>query len=439
MIAVATVVAVVCGTSQVSPSLHPSGPSPTATAAPAVNNRVAVDRVTLVQQVLDTWGAALRSGDPGAVDGVLDPGADPGFVRAEHARTAALPAVPLADWGYEITDGPDREVPPGLAAAIGADEVWAPPVHLRYAIAGADEAPTRRPVGVVFARRGPAWRVLGDTVAGVLTWRGPWDFGPVTSVSTPHGVVLAHPGTDAAMQTLARELRTAVAAVSDVWDGRWSERAVVVLPGSQAELQALVGQEYASPGVAAVTISDPTKPADPATVSGVRVVFNPDTFAGMDERTLRFVLRHELTHAATRAVTSPGAPLWMLEGYADYAGRRGTTVTVADAAPAVARVVGRTDGNPEPIELPGDEDFGPGSDPGRAELAYELSWSFATYFARRHGEQALTALYHSVAQLPEPTPTQLDAAFTGVVGEPMTTEVDGWREWLRQSIRPPSR
>lgn len=391
-------------------------------------------RTVAVQLLLDRWAAAVRGADDRTLAQLFDSRADPGFLDSERTRARNLAAVPLADWGYEITNDPAPTVPPGVLARVDADEVWSPPVNLRYALAGADPVPTTRPVGLVVARRGGIWRLVSDTAVtdyGRSTWRGPWDFGPVIARSVPAGVVLGHPAHARDVDTLAAELDPAVASVTDFWGPLWQQRAAVFLPDTAEELKALVGPDFSGGEIAAVAIADDVDRTR-HTARGQRVVFNPATIGQLTDLSRRVVLRHELTHVAARAVTAPQTPVWLAEGFADYSGYRGSGVSLADGAPAVAALV-RSVGPPD--SLPTDVQFAAGAAPAKVELAYQLSWSFAVFVATVKGEPTLRAIYLAVAALPAPATADIDAALQPIVGTNLATLVLEWGQWLQTALR----
>ncbi|WP_241249797.1 hypothetical protein [Rhodococcus sp. X156] len=390
-------------------------------------------RKKAVQQLLDQWAVAVRSNDSALLATLFDTGADVGFPAAEARRAANLAQVPLADWGYDITEEAVPTVDPAVTARLGADEVWSPPVVLRYAIAGADAASTTRPVGVVLARRGQVWRLVSDTAAdryGRSTWRGLWDFGPVIARVVPQGVVLGHPSRAADLDLLAKELGPAVAAVTDFWGPGWQQRAAVFLPDHQDELRALVGPDFAEGEIAAVSIADNID-RSAGTVRGQRVVFNPATLSRLTPLSRRVVLRHELTHVAARAATSAQAPVWLAEGFADYVGYRASGVSLSDGAPAVAAVV-RSAGPPD--SLPVDTQFATTTSGAKVELAYQLSWSFAVFLAATRGEDALRGVYLAVAALPAPSTAEIDAAVQPVLGVSLGALLVEWGRWLQQAL-----
>lgn len=405
-------------------------PGAQAALAPTSNDLV---RTLAVQLLLDRWAVAVRGADNTALAGLFDPQADPGFFGKEQARARNLAQVPLADWGYGISTEPAPTVAPAELSRLNADEVWAPPVNLHYALAGADLEPTTRPVGLVVARRGNTWRLVSDTAEsdyGRATWRGPWDFGPVIARSVAQGVVLGHPDHTRDVDTLAADLGPAVTAVTDFWGPDWQRRGAVFLPDSQDELKALVGADFSGGEIAAVAIADEVDRVH-RTARGQRVVFNPATIGQLTALSRRVVLRHELTHVAARAVTAPQAPIWLAEGFADYSGYRGSGVSLADGAPAVAALV-RTAGPPD--SLPTDAQFAAGSAPAHVELAYQLAWTFSVFLATVKSEQTLRAVYHAVATLPAPSVSDIDAALRPVVGTNLAGLVLEWGQWLRSRL-----
>ena len=72
------------------------------------------------------------------------------------------------------------------------------------------------------------------------------------------------------------------------------------------------------------------------------------------------LLRHEITHVATRDLTSDSAPLWLVEGFADWVAFHGMGLSLRQAAPLLTSDVSA---------LPADF-----SGPGR-DLAYQQAYS----------------------------------------------------------------
>ena len=379
------------------------------------------------QAVLDEWARAVRAGDTAALSELFDPAAAPGFLATEVRRANNAAAVPFSEFGYDIGFEPETPVPPALADELGASDVWAPAVYLRYAIEGADAQPTRKPVALLLARRGDEWKLVSDTGlpgSDRETWRGPWDFGPVLvrEASGSDGrtsIVLGHPEQSAMVDLLAGELGDAVDHVTDVWGEDWSRRAVVLVAGSYEEFASLVGSSHSGTDIAAVAVSDAVDRRS-RTASGQRIVFSPEAADRLTDLTRVAVLRHELVHVAARPVTEDGSPMWILEGYADYVGYHGMEATFGALAPTLAAAVAAAG---PPTALPADEDFRAGGD--RARRAYESSWSLAAFIASEYGEARLGELYRDLAR-GGVTPGQLDGRIRDVLG---TTAADLTREW----------
>ncbi|MFC4602181.1 hypothetical protein [Rhodococcus kronopolitis] len=385
-----------------------------------------------VQVLLDRWAAAVRNGDGAALAALFDEHAVPGFLDAEVRRANNLSGVPLADWGYEIGHDPEVPVPTDLAEQLAATDVWAPPVYLRYAVAGADAAPTRKPVSLVVARRGDEWKLVTDRdLPGARsTWRGPWDFGPLVAREVTTGsntsVVLGHPDQQAWVDAVADEMQTAVPAVAELWGADWARRAVVFVASGQEEFAAQAGPEHSGADIAAVAVSDAVVPGSP--VTGQRIVFSPAAANRLTAVGLRSVLRHELAHVAARSGTRDGSPLWALEGFADYAGHRGSGVTVAGAAPTVAAAVAA---HGPPARLPSDADFAAGGE--RAVVAYELAWSVNAFVADEFGESALRELYRALAAGPVDA-AALDGRLRATLGLTTAELVSRWGTWVTAHV-----
>lgn len=387
------------------------------------------------QAVLDEWARALRTGDTAALPDLFDPAAAPGFLDAELRRAGNLAQVPLAEFGYDIGFDPEQSVPSEFADALDASDVWAPTVYLRYAIAGVDAQPTRKPVALVLARRGDDWKLVSDTGvpgSGRETWRGPWDFGPIITRTVPgaegrSSVVLGHPEQSAMVDLVASDLGDAVEHVTAVWGDDWTRRAVVLVAGSQEEFESLVGTSHSGSDIAAVSVSDAVDHRS-RTASGQRIVFSPESGDRLTDFTRVAVLRHELTHVAARTVTEDGSPMWILEGYADYVGYRGVEATFGAIAPTLAASVA-ADG--PPTTLPADADFRAGGDTARR--AYESSWSTAAFVASEYGEDRLGELYRALAQ-GKTTDAQLDTRIRDVLGVGADEFAHSWGRWVAEQL-----
>ncbi|GAA3654508.1 hypothetical protein GCM10022267_46010 [Lentzea roselyniae] len=185
-----------------------------------------------------------------------------------------------------------------------------------------------------------------------------------------------------------------VAGVADILDITWARRADVVIPATDAELVSLVGPAFAD--MAGVAIRDGATQ---------RVVLNRVRAAPLTTLELRVLLRHEITHVATRDLTSDSAPLWLVEGFADWVAFHGLGVPLRQAAPLLTSDVSA---------LP--TDFGG----PRRDLAYQQAYSIMVYLESKLGERGVVDFFLQYASLSAVDPRAVDVA--------------GWREFLRSNI-----
>ncbi|USX48270.1 basic secretory family protein [Lentzea sp. HUAS12] len=189
-------------------------------------------------------------------------------------------------------------------------------------------------------------------------------------------------------------LDTSVDGVADILDISWVRRVDVVVPASGSEFVTLVGPAFAD--MAGVAIRDG---------SGQRVVLNRVRAAALSDLELKVLLRHEITHVATRDLTSDSAPLWLVEGFADWVAFHGLGLSLRQTAPLLT---------PEVSALP--VDFGGA---GR-DLAYQQAYSVVVYLESGLGERGVVDFYLRYASS--------SAVDSGVV------DVAGWRDFLIKSI-----
>ncbi|MBB5959892.1 hypothetical protein FHS29_006514 [Saccharothrix tamanrassetensis] len=391
---------------------------------PAPSAAVVDPRQDAIRDLLDRRARAVLTRDEDAFTADLDPDAEPDFRQRQRDLFRNLAAVPLGEWEYRVEGGTD------LAAVRlpAADESWAPGVRLAYRLRGVDATPSTQPMAYLFTRRGDRWYLNSDTAlepVGKRTWRGPWDFGPCHVLTGAGGFVLSHPGGEPLAARVLAELGTAVATVTEVWGPAWARQVAVLIPADARELQALVGPGFADGSIAGVAVADRVD-ARTHTAQGQRVVLNPDRASVLSPLSLRVLLRHEITHVAARGETVDGAPMWLLEGFADYVGYRGSDVPPRKAAPALAALVKTA----PPSELPPDGRFRGAT----MELAYQESWSLNLYLARKLGEPGLVEVYRRIARAGPLTGARLDALVLETTGADVAELVRGWREFLRSAF-----
>nr|WP_202515522.1 MULTISPECIES: hypothetical protein [unclassified Streptomyces] len=360
---------------------------------------------TEVQQVLDRRSAALLRHDEAAYGAT---GTRTGYTR--------LGALPLASWSYRVT------AVHRTAAGATAD------ADLSYRVAGYDRAPVDARRSLTLGRTADdGWYVTADRPAG-RDGQQLWDQGTVSVVRGAHSLVLGTGGSTAGLEEFARLADRAVPAVSGVWATDWSRRVVVLVPRTLASMAALLGSPAAEyRGIAAVTTGEAggagRAPAD-------RVVVNPEAYAVLGDVGKQVVLTHETAHVATRADTTVATPLWLSEGYADWAGYLGTGRTAQEAAPELGRAV--RDGEP-PEELPADADFGFTSEPTKLARAYESGWLACRMIADEWGPARLGAFYRAVGAHGKRAGA-VEAALDQVLGTTLEEFTARWRDYVTTQL-----
>lgn len=378
-----------------------------------------------VQRMLDRRAAALLDRDAEGFLAVADPYA-PRY-RAEQRRVFRnLADVPLEEWRYELArtgaSGPDR----GEGRRVAAE------VRLRYRLKGYDSTvPVTVHQRLTVTERHGRWYVASEEPRapdGGHRVRQLWDQGRVRVVRGRHSLVLGV-GQDARrLREIAGTADRAVPAVDDAWRGRWDHRVVVLVPRSLEEMGELLGAPAAGyRGIAAVatgeTVAHGRAPTD-------RVIVNPDAYGLLGELGRRVVLTHETAHTATRAETSSATPLWLSEGFADWAGYRHSGRTSRETAPALSRAAaaGRLPGH-----LPRDGDFAFDGSGDRLTRAYEGAWLACRLIADRWGEDSLRKLYRAAGDQKHRDGAD-DRALREVLGISLAEFTAQWRDYAARKL-----
>lgn len=414
-----------------------------------------------VTHLLDALSTALRSGTPDQLAALLDPSINPALrARLQTVQDNLSSAVRRADtpgrgkrlqlkeFRYQLA--PTEEVETLVGADVqarldqqGSSDTWVAPVELHVALGGAstpgiDEDEVVIDTQLVAARYDDTWKLVGDsTLAGEpAPPTQMWDLPElaVADVPTAGGtsVIASYPdgADDAAATTAAMVARIrsllpgAIAAVSAFWGTGWPQRSVVVSTAADDQFHALA--DSATDTAAAATIYAHLD-LSAGSVTGQRVLLTP-VARDLPAPALGVVLRHELTHVATRAQTATTAPMWLTEGVAEYVGRKGTYTRPADAAPDLAAAVQAGD---TPADLPADQQFSVDAESSR--MAYQSAWSVATFVAATFGEPRLRALYVAVGASSDAA--RADAALSATLGITRAQFVARWRAWLTAELR----
>ncbi len=351
-----------------------------------------------IQDLLARRSRAVRAGDTAAFLATVDPSAR----EHETVRMAALRQLPWQDFAYELRD----------ADSIGTSDAhidrWVLRATQRWAIAGVDTRPVASPRRLEATRdrtAGPGgWRIRVDIPADHRDLI--WDLGvPITTSTGPAGVVVEL-GTAQRLPANATgwqdRLAAARAAVSLAW-GAASPVPLLVLPATREQLGQLLGRDPAAvTGLAAITTDEAgTSPGAP------RIWIEPVGWHTLSGLAQNIVLRHEITHVATRSATSRTVPLWLQEGFADVVGYQGTGIAASVVASNLRAVATDPAGAQSPLGLPAAAQF---DAPTTRDRSYEGAWLFCRQIADRFGMATLTAFYRRVATPTRNEPTASAAA-----------------------------
>lgn len=364
--------------------------------------RDSADHRPAVRVLLEQRSRAILAHDRQAFLATVDP-QDAQLRRQQLAFFDGTKDLPLSIWRYDL----------GHRGAV----------TLRFALAGFDAQPIAQEHTLSFVRRDTRWYV--GSAGQPPRVRQLWDGGPVQVHRGRSCLVLAHPaGARLAKQVLGHCER-AVPHVTGVWGTGWSQRVVVQVPDTAAELSALVPIAGDLTQIAAVATSELRTGSGTVPQSFAdRVQVNPETFATLSAAGREVVIRHEITHVASRSVTGPATPEWLVEGLADYVGYLGSGIPEAVSAQELRADV--RDGR-LPADLPSDEDF-TGT---RADLPqiYEQSWLAVSLVARRFGQDALLRLYRLAGEQGEARAVH---TALGIGTDELTA---AWRDDLRRRFR----
>lgn len=366
-----------------------------------------------IDATLERRAAAVLARDPAGYLDALAP--DAAKLRAaQRTELANLADVPLKSWAYEVK---------GITEEDGD---WATAeVELRYRIDGYDTAPVAARRTLELMRDGERWYVSADRPAKGASDQL-WHQGEVEAVRGAHSLVLGVGRPEEELRQIADTVDLAVPAVSDAWPQPWARRVVVLVPDSVESMAGLLGSpETSYRGIAAVTTGEAgTTGKRPALAD--RVIVNPQAYASLGSFGQRVVLTHETTHVATRTSTSTATPVWLSEGFADWAAYRGEDRTPDLIAPELTGAVRAGD---VPAGLPDDKDFGFDGDPAELARAYESAWMACELIAERWGKEKLTAFYAAVGAHPG-----RDGAVEQAMGSVLDTTPEeftaDWRDYL---------
>ena len=388
------------------------------------------------QRVLDRQARAVAEADPDGYLRTVDP-ASPTFRGQQRRLVRNLLRLPLTDFAYRVTAvrtlGDAQDAP-------GRVQVTA---ELRYRLRGYDRAPVRAREELTLVERRGRWYLTAPPAAAPQGTRQLWEQGDLTVVRGRHSLVLGVGRGTAALRALAAQADRAVPAVAALWPHDWEHRVVVEAPATLRDMAELLDGSAASyRGIAAVTTGQASRSAS---VPADRIVINPEAYEALGEDARQVVLTHEATHVATRRHTSASTPMWLSEGFADWAGYRGAghdpghgdsrlvRARLQRIARALTPLVHRQG---PPRRLPSDADFAFSGTDDRLGRAYEGGWLACRMIADQWGADTLVRFYTAVGAVDgaQRHEQAVAAALRRVLGLTLDEFTARWRSYLLRQL-----
>lgn len=414
-----------------------ASPGASASADEIVDARVAADqkareeRATAVRGLLERRAKAVVTRNKAAFLSVIDPLATK-FRAKQSAVFDQMARVPIGSWRYDV-DSEHETQPDDLHTDYYRADVWIPEVRLFYALKGFDPEPTVLRQQLTFVLRPTGWFLGNDDdfrgVPSLQTARELWDFGPVEVVQTANALVIGRGRRRSLLIEVARISEESIPRVTRVWGRAWPGKVVVLVPDSQAELGTIIEEVDDLSQIAAVAVAQLSGDTTRRRAVGNRIIVNPPNFSRLGRLGKRVVLQHEITHVATRGDTGPSSPAWLVEGFADYLGYLGTSVSVSTAARELRQEVRR---GKVPSALPAERDFDGTSE--RLSQTYEASWLACRLIVQQTSEASLVAFYRAIGALRGDSEKDIRAVWQRVLHTTPESFTRAWQSYLRQQL-----
>ncbi|HEY5820537.1 MAG TPA: hypothetical protein VIT20_01085 [Propionibacteriaceae bacterium] len=389
--------------------------------APAPDPTVSAFTVDSSQEVaaqttLTTFLESARQGDRPSYDRTLS-SRDASFASRSRELFDNLQALPLTELRAELEPGPQR-LPESRRAIFGAD-AWMQPARLYWRLPG-DSAVAEHTVWLTFVAEGGQVQIAGtvdEPNPHPVRQQPSWWLGSVRSSQLGQVTVLVGAGqTSATWLAVGQRALTQVGRHLPVEAAPTDRRSLVLeVPATTADFESVVGAEPGSyADIAAVTTAEGAGPD-----AALRVVLNPDAVRRLTPEGLAITVTHESVHVVTRSPQSP-APLWVVEGLADYVALR----AYPDAAAGVAGpLLDDVAAHGPPRTLPPDSAFAAGA--ADLGLAYAQGWTACRFIADDTSATRLGRLYRALDR-----GATLDEATDDELGRSVTDLTDGWRRSL---------
>ena len=353
------------------------------------------------------------------------------FVERQERLFRWMGDIPFES--YALTVAWDRfgdlARPSDLARYPSSEAVMIPVTEERYQISGFDPKPAAEDLFYTFVKQDGEWLIAEDDDVSDLALysaRHLWDFGPVEQHESEHFLLLAHPCRDEGgclqdgpFLALAEEgMRT----IERYWPVRWHRETIVLVPRSAAELQRMIQSTFDLDNFVAFAYST-VDLAEGVDYTGHRIIPNPKALQGRSDDSVEQILAHEMLHIATRDHAGPFVPIFVDEGFADYAGNDADPGALAFFNSEVA--AGLFSG-----AIPEDFEFtiGDGTDIYRS---YQEAQSAVRFFVDRWGLDSFVRFYRMLGRLEIVTGTSryhVDRALKRTAGVDYETFQEMWAD-----------
>jgi hypothetical protein len=389
--------------------------SATPTASPSVDPERAAQKArdAAIEAALGTLNAALSADDEDMFLSVVHPDATE-FRKRQRQTFRAFQIVPVGEVSYALADSSSFRTS-NFVAEVPGESVLAM-VARTYDLPGWDAQRATEVVGLTFVKSGERWLLADDDDGNgtivKFAYGEPWTAGPVRVVTRKHVLVIGDMSA-ARLKRLAGQAEAVIGEVRRTWPTEsWSGKAVIYAMTDKRFVKAWFGDSASrdddvsakepaafdaqvGPVPANVRLTDRAR----FDIAGFRLVTTPFLLK-QDDRYVRKVLTHELTHVATAGMGGKYASTWVVEGAAEYtAHRNGPSVDGAQAMfergmqRSMWNALRRSDYRPRLEADP--ERFYTGTS-RQVGTRYDTSWLAVMYIADHYGEAKLRTFVERV-------------------------------------------
>jgi hypothetical protein len=408
------------------------GGAPPGPGLPGVTRQPVPDRAeaaAAAQQLLKQRADGILRKDEGAFLATVDPRAR-SYYSAQRRLFRRMLKMPFAAYDYRAFQA--DEALRATRSKFAPDPVYAPLVEARYRFRDRESTPVLNAFRYAFVRTPDGWRIAGEERSrpGDHHHQELWDSGTVEVIRGDRTLVAFH----ASSRTLARRLLDAAEGgyedVDAAWGGDWDHQVAIMVPSSEDEAEKIAGVKDISAAAAVAATSIEPGPVDK--ILAARIVVNP-AISRYDSLNLKVVVTHEMTHVATRSVGT-AVPMFLVEGFADFAALRSVDLPLRSTRPTLARAVSSGDFDGK-LPTEGVFDLKTADDRSRA-LAYDEGSTFCLWVERTWGLDAVRALYRSFAGVDGPATQDLvNRKVREVLGVSFSTAQSRWAAFVRSNLR----